>query len=108
MLQGETMSIMFADGAEAPSANIMDMVSPYAPGFALWKHGVQDQQQLPYTHPHRRCGVSTAFRVAENRQLAHLFMVIVATFFLLTLPYAAFKLLVTYWQVGLKRFSFVA
>ena len=36
MLQGETMSIMFVDGAEAPSANIMDMVSPYAPGFALW------------------------------------------------------------------------
>ena len=30
------MSIMFVDGAEAPSANIMDMVSPYAPGFALW------------------------------------------------------------------------
>ena len=35
MLQGETMS-MFVDGAEAPSTNIMDMVSPYAPGFALW------------------------------------------------------------------------
>ena len=30
------MSIMFADGAEAPSTNIMDMVSPYAPGFALY------------------------------------------------------------------------
>ena len=26
------MSIMFVDGAEAPSTNIMDMVSPYAPG----------------------------------------------------------------------------
>ena len=36
ILQRETMSIMFAGGAEAPSANIMDMVSPYAPGFALW------------------------------------------------------------------------
>jgi len=36
MLLGETMSIMFADGAEAPSANIMDMVSPYATDFALW------------------------------------------------------------------------
>ena len=36
MPQGETMSIMFVDGAEAPSTNIMDMVSPYAPGFALW------------------------------------------------------------------------
>ena len=32
MLQGETMSIMFVDGAEAPSTNIMDMVSAYAPG----------------------------------------------------------------------------
>ena len=30
------MSIMFVDGAEAPSTNIMNMVSPYAPGFALW------------------------------------------------------------------------
>jgi len=39
MVQGETMSIMFADGAEAPSTNIMDMVSPYAPGFALWNVG---------------------------------------------------------------------
>ena len=38
MLQGETMSIMFADGAEAPSTNIMYMVSPYAPGFALWNN----------------------------------------------------------------------
>ena len=36
MLQGETMSIMFVDGPEAPSTNIMDMVLPYAPGFALW------------------------------------------------------------------------
>ena len=36
MLQGETMSIMFAGGAEVPSTNIMHMVSPYAPGFALW------------------------------------------------------------------------
>ena len=29
------MSIMFVDGAEAPSTNIMDMVSLYVPGFAL-------------------------------------------------------------------------
>ena len=36
ILHSETMSIMFVDGAEAPSTNIMDMVSPYAPGFALW------------------------------------------------------------------------
>ena len=31
-LQSETMPIMFVDGAVAPSTNIMDMVSPYAPG----------------------------------------------------------------------------
>ena len=30
------MSIMFVDDAEAPSTKIMDMVSPYAPSFALW------------------------------------------------------------------------
>ena len=31
------MSIMFVDGAEAPSStNIMHMVLPYAPGFTLW------------------------------------------------------------------------
>ena len=34
------MSILFVDGAVAPSTNIMDMVSPYAPGFALWKLSV--------------------------------------------------------------------
>ena len=38
MLQGETMSIMFVDGAEAPFTNIMDMVSPYAHSFALWNY----------------------------------------------------------------------
>ena len=36
MLQGATMSIMFVDGAVAPSTNIMDMILPYGPGFALW------------------------------------------------------------------------
>ena len=35
MLQGETLIIMFVYGAEAPSTNITDMVSPYAPGLAL-------------------------------------------------------------------------
>ena len=45
LLQGETISIMFVDDAEAPSTNIMDMVSPYAPGSALWKYNV------PTMHP---------------------------------------------------------
>ena len=39
ILHRETMSIMFVDGAEAPSTNIIDMVSPYAPCFALWNIG---------------------------------------------------------------------
>ena len=38
MVQGEIiMSIMFVNGDVAPSTN-MDMISPYAPGFVLWKN----------------------------------------------------------------------
>ena len=54
MLLGETMSIMFVDGAEAPSTNIMDMVSPYAPGFALWN------KLRPATLDHRVTNVCTS------------------------------------------------
>ena len=53
ILHSETMSIMFVDGAEAPSTNIMDMVSPYAPGFALWnklRSDCLDTQRSQGTH----------------------------------------------------------
>ena len=32
------MPIMFVDGAEAPSANIMDMVSPYVGSTSVYKY----------------------------------------------------------------------
>ena len=55
MLQGETMSIMFADGAEAPSANIMAMVSPYAPvlhcGFHLASLAFQEPIRMILVPP---------------------------------------------------------
>ena len=41
------MSIMFVDGAEPPSTNIMDMVSPHAPGFALWNKLLSVSVSLP-------------------------------------------------------------
>ena len=61
MLQGETMSIMFVDGAKALSSNIMDMVSPYAPGFALWN------KLRPAT---LKSSLSSADIAAENSQFA--------------------------------------
>ena len=53
MLQGETTSIMFVDGAEAPSTNIIDMVSPYALvlhcGIFLTQYDLPDPHPLPPT-----------------------------------------------------------
>ena len=44
-LQSETMSILFVDGALAPSTNIIDMVSQYAHGFALWNSVYSGEQE---------------------------------------------------------------
>jgi len=59
--QCETMNIIFVDGAVAPSTNIMDMLSPYTHGFALWKTngrrtGVLQRESRLNSHSH--CSLS--------------------------------------------------
>ena len=48
--QCETIFMAFVDGSVAPSTNIMDIVLPYAPGFALWENSTLQSQCAIYLY----------------------------------------------------------